>query len=412
MRARRRRRLARSLLLSVQLLAAHRLRTALSISGLLIGVAAVMVMSAIGEGAERRVLQRVRALGTDLLIVTPAPARRVAGRQRQVETVTTLHLRDAAAIAQESTFAMAVAPAVYRSMVASAGARNANTGVTGTTVEGLRIRGMVAETGRPFDEDEDRENRRVALLGPAVARSLFADDDPIGRSIRIGATPFDVIGVLRRRGTDVGGTDLDNTVVIPLGTAMRRLLNVSWVDALYVQATGGARLDALEEEVRDILERQTSARAAIARPFVIQNQAVLLRTERGAARALNGLVVGVAALAFLVGAIGIIVVMLISVRERVPEIGLRRALGARRTDIRLQFLMESALLGTAGGVTGVIAGLVTAAGAALLGPWDLVLSWRVAAAALMACGLLGLAVGVMPAARAARLEPIESLRLH
>jgi putative ABC transport system permease protein len=403
------RKLRRGLLLSLQLLAAHRLRTALSISGLLLGVAAVIVMVAVGKGAERSVLERVRAMGTNVLIVSAAPAPRIVGRQRQVATTTTLRAQLASAIAEESALAVAAAPAVSRSVVARWEARNTNTTVTGTTPGGLRIRNIRTRTGRIFDETENRERRRVALLGTAVARNLFADADPVGREVRIGAVPFDVIGVVQRRGTDVGGTDLDNAIVIPLETAMRRLFNIPYVHAIYVQAGSIADLDALEIEVREILGRRLAARSSASSPFVIQNQVVLLRTERGAVRALNALTVGVAAFALIVGAIGLLTVMLISVRERVPEIGLRRALGARRRDIRLQFIIESAVLAVAGGGAGVIAGLLAAGAASLLGPWDLVFSWRAAALGLLSSTMLGFAIGVIPASRAARLEPVEAL---
>lgn len=405
-----RRRLLRGLRLSVRILAAHRLRTGLSVSGLLVGVAAVMVMAAVGEGAERGVLARVRAMGTDLLVVTPAPAPRLAGRTRQLATVTTLRAADAAAIAEEVARAQAAAPAVIRPVVAHFEGRNVPTTLLGTTPAGLGIRNLRPATGRLFDQVEDQERRRVALLGPTIAEALFGTDDPVGREIRLGAVPVDVIGVLERRGTDVAGSDLDHVVVVPLQTAMRRVLNVPYVHALYVQARSSADLPALEAEVRGVLDRRHPRRAGTPEPFLVQNQAVLLRTERGAARALNRLIVTTGFLALLVGGIGILATMLLSVRERVREIGLRRAVGARGRDIRLQFLLESGLLAAAGGASGVVVGLVVAALAAVVGPWDLVLSWRAGLLGLASSTALGLTVGVIPAARASRLQPIDALR--
>jgi putative ABC transport system permease protein len=406
----RRRNVARTLRLSIQLLAAHRLRTALSISGLSAGIAAVMVMVAVGEGAERRVVESVRAMGTDLIIVRAAPAPRIPGRPLQIPVLVALRTQDATAIAEESGLAAAVAPVVDRSLVARRDDRNTEARVTGTTADGLRIQNVITETGRPFDLDEDRERRRVALLGPRLARNLFGDEDPIGRDIRLGTVPFDVIGVLRERGNAIGGTDLDNVAVIPLQTAMRRLFNIPYVDALFVQARTSAELEALEAEVLDILLRRNPLRTGSPQPYVVLNQALLLRTERAANRAMNRLIVGVAALALLVGGIGILAVMLMSVRERTREIGLRRAVGARQSDIHLQFAVESALLATLGGSAGVIVGAITAAAAAVLGPWDLVFPWRAAALGLVCSTLLGLGVGIIPAARAARLEPVAALR--
>jgi putative ABC transport system permease protein len=406
----RRRRLLRSVLHSLRLLANHRRRTLLSISGLLIGVATVTVMASVGAGAERRVLERVRAMGTDLLVVSAATAPTIAGRIRQSATLTTLRPGDAVAIGEQARNARAAAPALNWQGLARWEGRNVPVVISATTPAGLGIRNMRPASGRLFDDAEDRELRRVVLLGPTAARNLFGAVDPVGREIRLGSVPVDVIGVLQARGTDPGGTDLDNVVVMPLETGRRRLLNIPYVHAIYVQASSSRHLDALEAEVREVMAARHSVRSGLPEPFLIQNQAVLLRTERGAARAMDKLIVGTAALALVIGGIGILAVMLISVRERVREIGLRRAVGARRDDIRLQFLLESALLATAGGAAGVASGIVVAGLAALIGPWDLVLSWQAAVVGLLCSSLLGLAVGVIPADRAASLLPAEALR--
>ncbi|HEX9580207.1 MAG TPA: ABC transporter permease [Gemmatimonadales bacterium] len=405
----RRRRLARGLWWSAQLLAAHRLRTVLSISGLLVGVAALMVMVAVGAGAERRVLERVRAMGINVLVVNAATAPRVAGRPRQVSTLTVLRPADAEAIAEGSALVAAAAPMVNQALVASWSGRNARVTVTGTTATGLRIRDVQAAAGRLFDDADDRERRRVALLGRSVAQNLFGPSPPVGQQIRIGSVPFEVIGVMRPRGTDVGGTDLDNVIFLPLETAMRRVLNIPYVHALFVQARSSADLEALDAEVREILLDRYGLRTGLPVPFVIQNQAVLLRTERGAARAMRRLTAGIAVMALVVGGGGIVALMLLSLRERTREIGLRRAVGARRRDIKAQFLLEAAVLSTAGGTAGVVAGVLIAALASLLGPWDLVISWPAAGLGIVCSGVLGLIVGTAPAARAARLEPIQAL---
>jgi putative ABC transport system permease protein len=407
---RRYRRFTRGLLLSLQLLAAHRLRTALSVSGLLVGVAAVIVMVAISQGAERRVLERVQAMGTNLLVVSAAPAQRVVNRPRQVPVYTMLRAADATAITEESTRAVAAAPAVNRPVVVRAEGVNSTTMLTGTTAGGLRIRNISAASGRIFDDQDDRERRRVALLGATVARSLFGGVDPVGRVIRVGNVPFDVVGIAQARGVDVLGVDLDDIVLVPFETATRRVLNVPYVHTLVVQARSTADLVALERDVREILDSRHADRSGMLDSYVILNQATLLRTERGAARAMNQLVVGVALLALVAGGVGILVIMLMSVRERTREIGLRRALGAKQRDIQLQFVLESAMLAAGGGLGGVIVGLAVAGGAALLGPWALVVSWPAAGLGVACSTILGLLVGTIPAARAARLEPIAALR--
>ncbi len=404
------RRFLRQARLSLRLLASHPLRTVLSASGLVAGVAAVMVMVALGRGAERRVVERVRALGTDLLIVTAAPSPRIAGRVRQVETSTLLRSQDAPAILEALPRARSAAPAMHRSLVVRADGRNTTVAVTGTTPDGLRIRGITAARGRLWDADEERMLRRVAVVGPVLATTLFGRDEPVGREVRLGNVPFEIIGLASARGVDPGGADLDNAISIPLQTALRRVVNVPYVDALYVQGRGTAELEQLEVEVRDFLRERHRIREGAAEPFVLRNQAVILRTERTAARALDRLTVGVATLAAMVGGIGILAVMLIAVRERQREIGLRRALGARRRDIQLQFLVESVLVAGAGGAGGVVLGALVAVIGSRLATWTLDISWLAALASLAGSVLLGIAVGTLPAMRAARLESVAALR--
>lgn len=404
------RRLARSAALSARLLAAHRLRTLLSVSGLVVGVATVMVMAAVGQGAERRLMAQVGAMGTDLVVIRPAQAPRVAGRTQQSTTLTTFRPADVTALREESNLAREAAGEVRRTQVVRWEGRNTTTTVSGTSVEGLALRNLAAASGRVFDDEEDRQRRLVALVGRSVVRTLFGAVDPVGLELRIGNTPFEVIGVLQPRGTDPGGADLDHVVVIPLETAMRRVLNVPYLDAIYVQARSSDQLDAVEREALEIMARRHRVRAGAASPFVVLNQAVLLRTERGTAQAMRGLILGVSSLALMVGGVGIVALSLLSLRERTREIGLRRAVGARRQDIQVQFLVESAMLGGLGGVLGVLAGFLAAGLAAGLGPWDLVLSWRAAGLGLLGSLTLGLAVGVIPAMRAARLDPITALR--
>lgn len=403
------RRLWRQVRLSLRLLGAHPLRTVLSASGLVAGVAAVMVMVALGRGAERRVVERVRALGTDLLIVTAAPAPRIAGRARQVATSTLLRPADAPAIQDEIPRAVSAAAAVHRSLVVRSGGRNTTVAVTGTTPDGMHIRGIAAARGRLFDAQEGFERRRVAVLGPVLATTLFGTADPLGLEVRVGNVPFEVVGVARPRGVDPGGADLDNAITIPLETALRRVVNVPYVDALYVQARSTGELEALETEVRAMLRDRHRIRDAAPEAFVVRNQAVILRTERAAARALDQLTVGVAALAAVVGGIGILAVMLIAVRERTREIGLRRALGARRADIRAQFVTEAVLLSGSGGIGGVLLGMLAAGLGSTLGSWTLVVSWPTALGAMAGSIALGVLVGAVPAMRAARLEPVAAL---
>ena len=406
----RRRNLARGLLLSVQILAAYRLRTLLSISGLLIGVAAVMIMVAIGKGADRRLLEQLQTMGTDIIIVNAAPATRVAGRPRQVPVRTELRVSDAQAIIEESALAMGAAPVINRSVVLRREGINRTTALSGTTADGLRIRNIRARSGRLFDDVDDIERSSVAVLGPVAASSLFSDVDPVGQELRLGKLRLDVIGVAEPRGRDPLGNDLDDFIVVPLQTAMRRILNISYLHALHIQARSSAQLEALERDVREILHRRHAARSGVPESVVILNQAMMLQSEREATAALNRLIPAVAGIALLLGAVGILTVMLMSVRQRTREIGLRRALGASKKDIRMQFIVESAMLGAAGGAAGVLVGLAGSWAAAFFGGWDLIISLHPALLGLGCSMILGVAVGSIPASRAANLEPIEALR--
>lgn len=402
-------RLLRNLALSLQLLAAHRLRTLLSVSGIVVGVGAVVLMVSAGRGAEKELLDRIRAMGTNLLVVNAAPARIVAGRQRQAETTTSLFPEDAEAVAENCSAVVRASPAVSRSYVAARESRTWKTTVVGMTEDGIRIRNIPLRWGRFFDGEDDRLKRRVAVLGPTVVENLFGREDPVGQSLQLGRVPFEVVGVTVRRGTDANGTDQDDIVFIPLETAMRRLMNVSYVQAILVEARSPEALVPAEAQVLEVLRgrRRTSAGPDA---FSIQNQADLLAAQRETARSMTFLTGSVAAISLAVGGVGILAVMLISVRERTREIGLRRALGARRRDIVFQFLAEAAILGAAGGAIGVLAGAGGSAALPALGLGGALLSWPAAGAGFLFSLSVGLVFGIYPALRAARLEPIRALQ--
>ncbi len=401
--------LSRNIALSCEILIAHKLRTLLSVTGIVVGIATVVLMVSAGRGAEKKILDRIRNMGTNLIVVNAGQTRIVAGRQRQTSIVTTLETDNARAIAAECPSVKLAAPAVTKKLSTRWEDENANTNVIGITSEGFRIRNIAIATGRLFDAEEDRARRRVAVLGPTAAANLFGRADPVGLQIRIGRVPFEVIGLTESKGMDTNGVDQDDLILVPLGSAMRRLFNVDHIDTIYVEAKSAEELDQAETEIRQLLRRQHRLRD---KPddFTIQNQATLLAAEREAAQSMTLLIGSVAAISLLVGGIGILAVMLIAVRERTPEIGLRRALGATRRDIRIQFLLESGLLAGSGGVIGVVGGVAAAVAVSQFGYWETIISWPAALAGFGFSVTVGLVFGIYPAVRAAVLEPIEALR--
>ena len=401
--------LSRNIVLSLEILVAHKLRTVLSVSGIVVGISAVVLMVSAGSGAQKQILNRIQGMGTNLLIVNAGRTMIIAGRQRQMDTVQTLLVADAQAIAKECSAVALAAPAVSKKLPVRWEDQDASTNVVGMSVECLTIRSITVAAGRLFDVEESRAATRVAILGPTAAANLFGGADPVGQRIRIGKVPFEVIGLATPRGTDVNGQDQDDVILVPLETAMRRILNVTYVQTVYIRARDSQALGSAETEATSLL-RQRHRLDGKPDDFTIQNQATLLKTERATTDSITLLIGSVAGISLVVGGVGILAVMLMSVRERTREIGLRRALGALRRDIRNQFLLESAMLAGAGGVVGVVSGVGLSLAISSLGYWPATVSWPAAAVAFSFSVVVGIFFGLYPAARAAGLEPIDALR--
>lgn len=401
--------LSKNVGLSVEILAANKLRTFLSVIGVVVGIASVILMVSAGQGAQKRILDRIRNMGTNLIVVNAGQTQIIAGRQRQMTTVKTLVIEDAEAVAKGCPSVALVAPFVSKKLTVRWEDQTANTIAVGMAAAGFSIRNFEVARGRVFTEEENRALKRVAVLGPTVVKNLFGETNPVGLAIRIGRVPFEVVGVTAPKGIDQNGTDQDDLIMVPLGTAMRRLLNLTYVQSIYVRAGDTGSMGKAELEIRELLRARHRLRG---KPddFTIQNQETLLATEREASESMTFLIGSVAGISLVVGGVGILAVMLISIRERRGEIGLRRALGARCRDIRVQFLIESVLLAGTGGATGVMLGIACAYGLSVLGYWETLISWSSTAIAFGVSAILGIFFGIYPASRAARLEPIEALR--
>lgn len=395
--------------LSCKILISHRLRTSLCISSMAIGVAAVVVMVSMGRGAQKRILDLIHDMGTNLIVVNAGKVTLVGGRERQSSIVTTLRTADADAILDNCPSVVEVAPEINRKMTIEWGSENMMTDIVGITPAAFEVRNIEIETGRYFDPAEDNTAQRVAIAGSVIVEKLFNHENPIGHQIRIGLAPFDVVGVMKEKGVDANGVDRDDRVLIPLNTAMRRLVRTIYIQKIHIQVDNSGQLRQAEIEIRDLLRERHRLRD---RPddFTIQNQATLIQTERESARTLTLLVGSVAAISLLVGGIGILAVMLTACRERRREIGLRRAIGARRRDIRTQFLLESLIVAGLGGFSGSAFGILATFFISRLGGWAAIESWDAIGVGLTLSVLVGLIFGIYPAVKASTLEPIEALR--
>jgi len=401
--------LSSNAILSVEILAAHKLRTLLSVIGIVVGIGAVILMVAAGNGAEKQILDRIQGMGTNLLIVNAGRTSIIAGRQRQMDTVRTLLVTDAQTIAKECPSVTLATAAVSKKLPVRWEDQDAITTVVGMAADGFKVRNFSIASGQAFDVGEARAAKRVAIVGPTAAANLFGSINPVGQQVRINKVPFEVIGVTEAKGMDINGLDQDDLIIVPLETAMRRLLNLDYAHTVYVQARSSETLSTAEREIAELL-RQRHRLGDKPDDFTIQNQATLLATERETTGSMTLLIGSVASISLLVGGVGILAVMLMSVRERTKEIGLRRALGALRRDIRNQFLFESGFLAGTGGIVGVVVGVGTALTVSTLGYWPVIISFTPAAIAFVFSVAVGIFFGLYPAIRAAKLEPIEALR--
>ena len=405
-------RVARAVRVSLTVLLRHGVPAALAASATAVSVAALLVLMSIGEGARREIEARIEALGRNMLVVNAAEAPRPVSRPRTVPRVTTLRLEDVEPLLAAGPSVALAAPAQDRGRVLRYGRANTMATVRATTPEWVAIRDFALSEGRFFTREENEAAARVGVIGSEVRETLFADADPLGRTVFVGIVPIRVIGVLEGKGVTVDGlSEEDNLLVVPMRTGLRRIFNVNYLASIYVEVAEGARMDRASAEIASVLrDRHDLARLGREDDFAIRDQALLVRAEAETVasfrRALNTL--GATALA--VGGVGILSVMLLAVKERTGEIGLRLAVGAKRRDVLLQFLAEGTVLALSGGVAGLLLGRTVAWALAQATRWTTAVSGATVAVALGSALLLGVAFSAIPAARAARLDPIDALR--
>jgi putative ABC transport system permease protein len=399
---------------ALEALRAHKLRSILTMLGIVIGVGAVIATVSIGGGAREEVVGRIRSLGANLIIVIPGNVTSGGVRLGTGQSAT-LTDDDARAIEKEVTQVQVAAPLLRSGAQVVFAGTNWGTSVFGVENNFFEAREWEIESGRAFNPDENQRGAQVALLGLSVKTQLFGDDDPIGQTLRIKNVPFEVIGVMARKGQSAQGQDQDDAIFVPLQSARQRVIGASRargksVGSIMVKVREGEEMSEAESEIRSLLRQKHRLREGDDDDFTLRNLTDILSTVEASAKVLSIGLAAVAAVSLLVGGIGIMNIMLVSVTERTREIGVRMAVGARPRDVMSQFLIEATTLALIGGVAGILLGLAGAVGVSRFSGWPLYIDINSIIMAVVVSGLIGILSGFYPAWRASRLDPVEALR--
>ncbi len=390
------------------------LRSVLTMLGIIIGVAAVITMLAVGSGAEARIKEQIKSLGSNLMIIT-AGARTANGARIGTGITPDLTEDDAAAIAREVPEVEAVAPTYRGSAQVVFGNANWATQVFGITPDYFTVRNWTLESGRMFEPAEMSGAGKVALIGQTVARELFGDVDPMDQTIRIKNVPVTIVGVLGRKGQNMTGNDQDDVIMVPLATARNRIVGVEagkprQVGMIQIKVFDGESMGETEDKIRALLRQRLRTAEGQPDPITVRNLTEMLAAQEESSKVMSMLLAAVASVSLLVGGIGIMNIMLVSVTERTREIGLRMAVGARGGDILTQFLVEAVTLSLLGGLIGIALGVGGSWMIAEFAGWQTQLSTASIALAVSFSAAIGIFFGFYPARKAARLLPIQALR--
>jgi putative ABC transport system permease protein len=389
-------------------LRANKLRSLLTMLGIVIGVGAVIVMVAVGNGAQKQIEAQIKNLGTNLIVVTPGSTA-AGGASQGAQTFNRLTVADADKIKSDATLLSAVSPVIVTRTQVITGKGNWRTEIDGVSTDYLSIRDWGVTSGDLFTDDDVRAKRKVAVLGATIVKNLFPDSDPVGTQIQLGHVPFTVVGVLAAKGQTSSGADQDDIVLVPYTTAQDRLSGFTFLGQILASASSPKDMAAAQEEIRGIM-RDSHGLGGAPDDFTVRDQTAIAQAATSTTSVMTGLLAAIASISLVVGGIGIMNIMLVSVTERTREIGIRMAVGARGSDVLTQFLVESVVMSLLGGVVGLAIGF---GGAAILGH---VMGWTTATpliAVFVAVGFsaaVGVFFGYYPARKAAALDPIQALR--
>ena len=405
-------RLLASLRIALRALMVNKMRSALTMLGIIIGVGAVIAMVAVGSGAKRRIAEQIASMGSNLIIVLSGSSTS-GGIRFGSGTVPTLTVDDGKAILNEIPAVKYVAPILGGGAQVVFGNQNWSTIINGTTPEELEIREWSLAGGRSFTQQDVDGATKVCLLGKTVVDNLFSGVDPIGQIIRIKMVPFTVIGVLASKGQSTQGQDQDDTIIIPLTTAQKKLFGMQFpgmVRLIMVQATEPEAMKDVENQINDLLRQRHHIQPKQDNDFSVRNLTELMSTAEQSAKVMQYLLLAIASISLLVGGIGIMNIMLVSVTERTREIGIRIAVGAKGRDILLQFLIESLVLSLIGGTLGIGIGVAGTFILSSFTQWPTLFSVEAVLLAFLFSGSVGVFFGFYPARKASMLNPIEALR--
>lgn len=394
---------------ALQSLQKNRMRSLLTSLGIIIGVSAVIVMSAIGNGSQELIKQQIDALGTNILIVFPGGSR-TGGVHRGAGSLNRFTFDDVEKIQEEATLVTAVSPVIRSGGQIIGGGDNWSSEVVGVSTEYFEIRNWETEYGELFTEKDIRARKKVALLGKTIADELFPDQNPTGEKIRIRNVPFTVIGVLKEKGQSGVGQDQDDIVVAPATTVLYRLKGGRYVDMIQASAVSIEQLEAAEEELRSIIRDSHRLNEGEDNDFDIHNQTEITETVTQTSKTMTTLLGAIASVSLIVGGIGIMNIMLVSVTERTREIGIRLSVGARESDILMQFLTESIFLSLIGGIVGILLSLITSVTLNQFTAYYTLIEPEIIFIAFSFSGAVGITFGFYPARKAASLNPIDALR--
>ncbi len=398
-----------SVQIALKALLANKLRSILTMLGIIIGVGAVIAMVSVGMGVRRSVQSSIASLGSNMLIVSPGSANSGGVRSAAGSTVT-LKYEDAEAIKNKIKNIDYVSPTVSNSYQIVNGNQNWNSTIQGVTPEYMAIRSLTVATGSFITQNDLNTRNRVAVIGTTVAENLFGSSNPVGQTIRIHNSPYKVIGVLESKGQSSMGQDQDDVVIVPLTTAQERLLGITYVRSINIQVSDAAKMDQAQSEVETLLRQRHHIIGDKEDDFSVRNLTSLMETMTQTTTMITLLLGSIAGISLLVGGIGIMNIMMVSVTERTREIGIRKALGATFRNIMMQFLIESVVIGVVGGLIGIGFGCLISMAIAKFGGFNTVITAAPVLLSFFFSVGIGLFFGIYPARKAALLDPIEALR--